>query len=35
MNHDALHTLLGRFVLTIQTVEASMVELTIQIVETE
>ena len=33
MNHDALHALLGRFVLTFQAVEAAMVELTVQIVD--
>lgn len=33
MNNDALHALLGRFVLTFQAVEAAMVELTVQIVD--
>ncbi|QBE64275.1 hypothetical protein [Pseudoduganella lutea] len=33
MNHDAIHALLGRFVLTFQAVEAAMVELTVKIVD--
>jgi hypothetical protein len=35
MNHDALHAQLGNFVLTFQTVEAAMVELTVQIVDAD
>jgi hypothetical protein len=35
LNHDALHALLGRFVLTFQAVEAKMVELTVQIVDAD
>lgn len=35
MNHDALHTLLGRFVLTFQAVEAAMVDLTVQVVNAD
>lgn len=35
MNHDALHALLGRFVLTFQAVEAAMVELSVQIVDAD
>ncbi|MDP4074363.1 hypothetical protein [Acidovorax sp. A1169] len=35
MNYDALHTQLGRFVLKFQTVEAAMVELTVQIVNAD
>ncbi|MBL8527775.1 MAG: hypothetical protein JNL68_08835 [Burkholderiales bacterium] len=35
MNHDALHTRLGRFVLTFQAVEASVVELTVQVVDAD
>lgn len=33
VNHDPLHALLGRFVLTFQAVEAALVELTVQIVD--
>lgn len=35
MNHDALHALLGRFVLKFQAVEAALVELTVQIVDAD
>ena len=35
MNHEALHAQLGRFVLTFQSVEAAMVELTVQIVDAD
>ena len=35
MNYDALHAQLGRFVLKFQTVEAAMVELTVQIVDAD
>lgn len=35
MSHHALHTLLGRFVLRFQAVEAAMVELTVQIVDAD
>lgn len=35
MNHDALHALLGRFVLRFQAVEAALVELTVQVVDAD
>lgn len=35
MNHDALHAKLGQFVLTFQTVEAAVVELTVHIVDSD
>jgi hypothetical protein len=35
MNHDALHALLGRFLLKFQAVEAALVELTVQVVDAD